>query len=210
MMKISIFGGTGRTGKLVVKEALAKGYEVTVLARDPQKLNESDPKLTVVKGDITDPAAVKAALAGCQVVISALGPTDNKPTFAVSSGIAHILKAMDEQKIRRLIMTAGAGVGDPNDAPKFFNKVMNFMLKAMAKNVLEDMSRAVELVRSSDLDWTVVRLPMLTDDPAKGTVKVAYVGKGMGSLISRADIATFLVSQVGDKTYLQQSPAISN
>ena len=72
------------------------------------------------------------------------------------------------------------------------------------------MSLAVELVRSSDLDWTVVRLPMLTDDPAKGNVKVAWVGKGMGSRISRADIASFLVSQVGDKTYLRQSPAISN
>ena len=107
-------------------------------------------------------------------------------------------------------MTAGAGVGDPNDAPGFFNKVMNFMLKAMAKNVLEDMSRAVELVRSSDLDWTVVRLPMLTDDPKTGKVKVAYVGKGMGARIARADIAPFLIDQVNVKTYIHKSPAISN
>ena len=69
----------------------------------------------------------------------------------------------------------------------------------MAKNVLADMSKAVEMVRFSDLDWTVVRLPMLTDDPKTGKVKVAYVGKGMGVRIARADIAPFLLDQVEDE-----------
>jgi putative NADH-flavin reductase len=209
-MKITLFGGTGRTGVFVVQEALEKGFDVYVLARNPAKMTLKDPRLTVIKGDITEIAAVEAAVKGSSAVISVLGPSDNKPTFAVSRGMENILAAMKSNRVSRLVMTAGAGVGDPNDAPGFFNKVMNFMLKTMAKNVLEDMSRAVELVRSSNLDWTVVRVPMLTDDPKTGKVRVAYVGKGMGSRIARADIAPFLVGQVEDKTYLCQSPAISN
>ena len=209
-MKITIFGGTGRTGAYLVREALDKGFAVTVLARDPAKMTITDPHLVVVKGDITDANAVASAIKGTGAVLSVLGPTDNKPTFAVSRGMENILAAMKSNRVSRLVMIAGAGVGDPNDAPGFFNKVMNFMLRTMAKNVLEDMSRAVELVRSSDLDWTVVRLPMLTDDPKTGKVKVAYVGKGMGYRIARADIAPFLVGQVEDKAYIHKAPAISN
>jgi hypothetical protein len=72
------------------------------------------------------------------------------------------------------------------------------------------MKKVVKMVRASDLDWTVVRLPMLTDDPKTGQVKVGYVGKGMGPRITRADAADFMLSQVEDKTYLHKSPAISN
>jgi putative NADH-flavin reductase len=209
-MKITIFGGTGRTGAYLVREALDKGFDVTVLARDPAKMTISDTHLAVVKGDITDANVVASAIKGAGAVLSGLGPTDNKPTFAVSRGMENILAAMKVGKVNRLVMTAGAGVGDPEDAPKFMNKFMNILLKVMAKNVLADMSKAVEIVRSSDLDWTVVRLPMLTDDPKIGKVKVAYMGKGMGARIARADIAPFLVEQINDKTYFHKSPAISN
>jgi hypothetical protein len=122
----------------------------------------------------------------------------------------NIKTAMRNQNITRLIISAGAGVGDPNDEPKLVNHLINFLLKLMAKNVLADMKKVVKMVRASDLDWTVVRLPMLTDDPKTGQVKVGYVGKGMGPRITRADAADFMLSQVEDKTYLHKSPAISN
>ena len=209
-MKIAIFGGTGRTGVHLVQEALAAGYQVAVLARTPAKLTLKNNALKVVQGDVKDAKAVEQTIAGAEAVISVLGPTSNKPTFEVSQGMANILSAMKIQGVRRLILSAGAGVADPNDAPKLFNHVMNFLLKMMAKNVLADMSKVVEMVRSSDLDWTVVRLPMLTDDPKTGSIKVGYVGKGMGSRIARVDIAGFMLEQVKDKTYLRKSPAISN
>ena len=87
---------------------------------------------------------------------------------------------------------------------------MNVLLKLAAGNVYEDMRRTVELVRASGLDWTVVRVPRLTEDPPTGAVKVGYVGKGMGVRLSRSDMAEFMLKQAADKTYVCKAPAISN
>jgi len=209
-MKIAIFGGTGRSGQHLVQQALEKGHQVVVLARNPAKLVLTNPKLSIIQGDVKDVKAVEKTITGTDAVFSVLGPTSNEPTFEVSQGMTNILTVMKKLGVRRLVISAGAGVGDPNDAPKLFNHVMNFLLKMMAKNVLADMSKVVEMTRASDLDWTVVRLPMLTDDPKTGSVKVGYVGKGMGSRITRGDIADFMLAQVADKNYIRKSPAISN
>jgi putative NADH-flavin reductase len=209
-MKLAIFGGTGRTGQHLVQLALEQGHEVTVLARNPAKITQQPPNLSVVTGDVKDRARVEQVLAGANAALSVLGPASNRPVREVSQGMANILAAMQAQGVRRLIITAGAGVADPRDTPNLFNHVMNFLLKRMAANVLADMTQAVELVRASDRDWTVVRLPMLTDDPKSGHVRVGYVGQGMGPRIARAGVAAFLLRQVTDQTCLRQSPAISN
>ncbi|HEY9087995.1 MAG TPA: SDR family oxidoreductase [Anaerolineaceae bacterium] len=209
-MKLTVFGGTGRTGQLVVEQALAAGHEVIVLARNPEKVAIQHPALEIVQGDVQDAAAVERALSGADAVISVLGPTSNEPVFAVSRGMQHILAVMQRQGTRRLVISAGAGVGDPQDAPGLFNHLMNFLLKTVAKNVYLDMQKTVDLVRASTLDWTVVRVPMLVDGSQTGSVKAGYVGKGMGPRITRADMAAFLLRQVEENGYVRQSPAISN
>jgi putative NADH-flavin reductase len=190
--------------------ALEAGHEVTALVRSPSKLVIDDGRLTVLQGDITDGTRVAEAVAGADAVVSVLGPTRNKPDFMVSQGIEHIIAAMEKHGIRRLVMSTGAGVPDAKDDPKLFNKVMGFLVRTFSRYVYEDMVQAVKVVRQSDLDWTVVRVPMLINEPARGDITVAYVGKGLGSRISRADLAAFMLQQVEDLSYLHQAPAISN
>lgn len=209
-MKLTIFGGTGRTGQHLVEQALAAGHDVTVLARTPGKLSDLGPQLAVVTGDIRDAAAVSRAVAGADALLSVLGPTSNAPDLQVSQGMSHILDAMRAEGVRRLIVSAGAGVSDPQDTPQFVNRVISALLKLTSRNVLEDMTRTVDLVRQSDRDWTIVRVPMLTDDPASGAVQAAYVGQGMGMRVGRADLAQFMLAQLDDATYLRQAPAISS
>ncbi|MDX1417915.1 MAG: SDR family oxidoreductase [Candidatus Promineifilaceae bacterium] len=209
-MKLTIFGATGRTGQPLLEQALQANHEVTVLVRKPEKLTSASDQLKIIQGDIADANKVGEAVAGCEGVISVLGPTSNEPVFAVSQGIKNIINTMDEHGVKRLIISAGAGVEDPNDEPKLINKLISFALRTFNGNVYEDMVRTVDAVRNSDLDWTIVRVPMLTDDPAKGNVKVAYVGKGMGSRITRADMAAFMLEQLDDEAYLHKAPAISN
>ncbi len=209
-MKLTIFGATGHTGQHLVEQALARGHQVTAFARSPQKLAAYRDGIYIVEGDVQDPAAVERAVAGADAVVSVLGPTQNTPDYQVTRGTGHILDAMKKHGVRRLVISAGAGVGDPQDEPKLLNKLINLLLKLVSRHVYEDMKRTVDTVRNSDVDWTVVRVPMLTDEPAKGNVKAGYVGKGMGPRITRADMATFMLDQVESDDYLHRAPAISN
>ncbi len=208
-MNIAVFGGTGRTGRHVVEQALAAGHSITALARTPAKLPKHE-RLVVIGGDVQDPSAVEKTVAGSEAVISVLGPTSNEPTFEVSKGMRHILAAMQKHGVRRLIISAGAGVGDPNDTPKLSNKAINLLLKLLARNVYEDMKGAVDVVRASEHDWTIVRVPRLIDGPKTGLIKVGYVGNGMGMQINRADMAGFMLDQLQNGAYIRKAPAISN
>ncbi|HWQ13274.1 MAG TPA: SDR family oxidoreductase [Roseiflexaceae bacterium] len=208
-MKLAIFGGSGRTGRHLIEQALAAGHHVTALARTIAKMPVHE-RLTVVQGDVQDPSAVERTIAGAEAVISVLGPTSNEPKFEISRGMQHILAAMQKHGVRRLIVSAGAGVGDPNDTPQLFNKAINLLIKRLSRNVYEDMVRVVEIVRASDRDWTVVRVPRLLDGPRTGNVKVGYVGKGIGPTINRADMADFMLRQLESDAYVRKAPAISN
>ncbi len=209
-MQLAIFGATGRTGQHLLRQALDAGHSVTILARDPAKLPLQHDHLTIIPGSVTDPTRVEQVIAGADAVLSVLGPTHNRPTFEICQGTQAILNAMRKHRVKRLILSAGAGVGDPEDAPKLFNRLINLLLKAAARNVYADMAKTVALVRASDLDWTIVRVPMLTDDPKTGQVKVGMVGKGMGMRITRADLADFMLQQLHSNRYLRRAPAISN
>jgi putative NADH-flavin reductase len=209
-MKITIFGSTGRTGQHLVTQALERGHEVTAFARSPEKLKISHANLQVVQGDVETKPRVEEAIMGADAIISVLGPAENKPTFTVTKGTRHILEAMGKHGVERLVVSAGAGIGDPKDEPKLLNRVINALLKLVSRWVYEDMRQMVDAVRNAEVRWTIVRVPMLADDEPTGDVKAGYVGKGMGMRVTRADMASFMLDQVESEEFTHKAPAISN
>jgi putative NADH-flavin reductase len=207
---VTIFGGTGRTGRHLVEGALAAGDHVTVLARTPDKLGLRHERLRIVEGDVLDAAAVARAVEGADAVLSVLGPTENAPDHQVSRGTEHVLAAMRRHGVARIVISAGAGVGGEGDRPKLFHHLITAALRLAARHVLEDMTRTVAAVRASDRDWTVVRVPMLTDGPPTGRVRVGRVGVNTGPRLTRADAARFMLQQLDDAAHLRASPVISN
>ncbi|MGD0644195.1 MAG: SDR family oxidoreductase [Candidatus Bathyarchaeia archaeon] len=211
MIKITVFGATGGTGKQLVEQALAAGYEVIAYARDPSKLNITHERLTVVQGELTDQTLIENAIQGTEAVLSTLDPRGGSKNKPITQGIQNIIAAMKKQGVRRLIVTSTLSAKDPNDKPTLRTKAMVSLVKTTMRGAYEDIVSAAETVRSSNLDWTIVRLTMLNNDSKSGTVKVGYVGDGkVGTWISRADIADFMLKQVGQMKYVQQAPAISN
>lgn len=208
-MKISVFGASGRTGKPLVEQALAAGHEVTAFVRDPAKLGLSHARLQLVKGDIGDAAAVEAAIRGQDAVLITLGRAKGGRKDIMEAGAKAILPAMQKLGVRRLVTLTGAGVAQPGDAPKAFDRVMGVLLRTFAKEVLEDSKRHVELVRQSGLDWTVVRVPVLSDGPRTGKYRVGMVGTDSGARIARADVADFMLKAVSDPSYIGKSPVVS-
>jgi putative NADH-flavin reductase len=176
----------------------------------PAKLNIKNERLTVIQGNLKDESSVEQAVRGADAVLSTLGPANNQRPFEISQGMQTILLMMQKNGVERLIISAGASVSDHGDAPTLFNKLMNILLKMVSRYVYEDMLKTVELVRASGLEWTVVRVPMLIDDPATGQVKVGMVGKGMGARISRENMADFMLKQVKNRQFICKAPAISD
>ncbi len=209
-MHITLFGATGRTGQILLSGTLEAGHTVTALVRDPVRVGLESAELTVMQGSILDPEAVEQAISGAKAVISVLGPTQNKPVFEISSATSIILSAMRHCGVRRFVMTAGAGVRDPSDAPGAIDRFMGVMLQLTAGNIYEDMRRSVDIVRATDTDWTIVRVPVLTNAARSGRIRAGYVGKGTGSRLSRYDLADFLLKQLTDNTYVHQTVMISN
>jgi putative NADH-flavin reductase len=210
-MKLAIFGATGKTGQHLVQQALDTGHEVVAFVRTPSKLNiQNREHLSFVQGDIQDAAEVEAAIQGADAVLSVLGPTSNKPELAVTNGTQNILAAMQKHAVRRLLVSTGAGVRDPLDKPKLIDHVFSLLLRLLSHNTVEDMTQVVRLVRASDRDWTIIRVPRLTDALPTGKIRIGYLGSDVSTQLSHADMADFMLKQVNDQTYLHQAPVISN
>jgi len=208
-MDIIVFGASGRTGVLLVGQALEAGHQVTAFVRDLAKLSLQHPALSVIQGNVGDAGAVEKAITGQQAVLSVLGPTRGSSPGAMSAAAYHITHAMQKSGVKRLVTLTGAGVRDPRDQPKAFDHLMRTLLGMLSGAVLRDSQEGVSMIRASDLDWTVVRVPMLTDGPLTGKFRVGYVGKDSGRQISRADAAAFMLQQLEDDTYFYQAPMIS-
>jgi putative NADH-flavin reductase len=208
-MKIVVFGASGGTGKQIVEQALAAGHDVTAFVRTPARLTVQHPRLTICQGDVTNAGQVAQATQGQDAVISALGPSRPPVPGMMKTAAENITAAMRKHGVRRLISTTGAGVRDPQDQPKLADRIIKFMLKLTAAEVLRDSEQNVNVIRAADLDWTVVRFPMLNDGPLTGKYRVGYLGKGSGTRLSRADAAHFVVRELGEGKYICQAPVIS-
>jgi putative NADH-flavin reductase len=209
-MKLAIFGASGRTGRPLVQQALDAGNTVTALVRTPATFPIQNERLIIVQGDATDPAAVEKVVQGADAVLSALGQTKNSPPDMQTVATKNIIAAMQKYGVSRFVSLTGAGVDAPDDQPKLINHVIKFALKAMSGKVLKDAENHAEVLRNSDIDWTIVRGPMLNEGPHTGQYRVGWVGVNTGTRISRADVADFMLKQVRDTTYLRKAPMISD
>jgi putative NADH-flavin reductase len=207
-MKILLLGATGGTGRLILGEAVAAGHEVVALVRDKVKA-AGLTGATLVEGDARDRGALKAALAGCDGVISALG-TPMSPFNEVrllSTATEALVKAMEEQGVRRLVCITGLGAGDSRGHGGFvFDRLI---LPLLLRNVYADKDRQEAIVRRTSLDWTLVRPMLLTDKPATGKVQAMVdLAEVHGGTIPRADVARFVVAQLTDGRWIRQAPLI--
>ena len=167
--------------------------------------------LTIVEGELNDQMMIERAVNTADAVICVLGPRSGSKDKPITRGMQNIIVAMNKYDVRRLIVSSTLSVKDPNDLPDFKAKVLVNFVKLTMRAAYEEIISVAETVRKSDLNWTILRLTTLNNNPKSGKVRVGYLGKGeVGLRISRADLAQFMLKQVQNTKYLQQSPVISN
>ena len=206
MSNIALFGTTGMIGQRILNEALSRGHTVTAIARDPSKISEKRPNLTVTAGDILKPESVAAAAGGHDVVVSSYGPRDGDPQQLVTAARSLIegVAAANRKagKSIRLIMVGGAASLEvaPGvillDAPNF---------PAAWKGIASAHRDALHVLRAeagkSGVDWTYFS-PAAFIQPGErtgkyrtGTDQLVADAKGE-SRISAEDYAVALLDEI--------------
>ena len=207
-MRVLILGASGATGREVVRQALAQDLSVTAFVRDPAKLKLAAPSMRVFQGDVGDYAAVARAVEGQDAVISTLGvsrPLHTDPV--VIDGVRHVLRAMREQGVSRLVYLSFIGVRESRAAA---GPMIRYVAKFPLRHELADHEAKEALIRGSRCDWTIVRAPKLSNGKPRGRYRdgVNIAARSFFPVLPRADVADFLLRQLRDRTYVCEAPRI--
>ncbi|HET7524497.1 MAG TPA: NAD(P)H-binding protein [Burkholderiaceae bacterium] len=208
-MKLIVFGPTGGTGQQLVAQGLAAGHEVTAFTRRPEAIA---PRLglTTMAGDTRDPRAVERAIAGRDVVLCALGGSPlRRRQHVCATAMANIVPAMVRLGVRRVLAISTQGAGDTRQRVSWL--VRHVMLGFVLRSEVADKEAMEAQLSASPLEWTVVRVSLLTDEAPRGRWRVADDGsiRGMGK-VARADVASFMLAQIGSTQWLRRCPVIAS
>ena len=186
---------------------MAAGHEVTAFVHKADKYDTSNVR--VVEGDATDEAAVEKAVIGQDAVLDTIGgKTPYKETTLEASAAKTIIKAMQQNKVRRLVVTSSIGEGESIANATIF---VRLLVVTFLRGSTKDKAAMVSAIKSSGLDWTVLRPAVLTDDPATGNVRVFDTETGeKAHKITRADLAAFMLAQLSSDQYLHRAVTIAN
>ncbi len=197
-MKLIVFGSTGGIGRNIVEQALNAGHHVTAIARNPSALAIQHTNLEIVKGDVFQPATFDKVIQGKNAVLSAIGINSTKPTTVYSEGVLNIVKAMQKNGVQRIICVSASAV-ETSPELSFPVRMMTKLLQRILKNMYSDLLQMEQVVKETNLDWTVVRPPKLTNGRLKGKYRFA-VNEWLPhcTSISRADLAHFMLHHIND------------
>jgi putative NADH-flavin reductase len=209
-MKIVVFGASGRTGSLIVEQALDAGHKVVAYIRKAGSIKFQHPNLKICIGNLTENLRIRDAITGADVCISALGGkslTQHASEFI--AGIHHIVTTMEEVGVKRFIYLSSMGAGESrSDMCACARLVLaDFMLRIP----LADHTNNEIRIAKSLLQWTVVRPGSLNNGPIDKNIKVICkkVSLLTNTSVSRASVAAFMLKQLKDKKYINEYVCIT-
>ena len=206
-MKVLVIGAAGKTGRAVIEQAIAGGHQVTAFVHKADEYEVSDVR--VIEGDATDNATMDAAVLGQDAVLDTIGgKTPYKETTLESSAANTIIAAMQRNGVHRLVVTSMLGEGESEANTSFY---VRLLVSTFLRGADKDKAAMESAVESSGLDWVILRPAILTDDPAKGNIRVFDPETGeKAHKITRADLADFMLAQLSSNEYLHQAVTIAN
>jgi putative NADH-flavin reductase len=206
---IVIIGASRGIGLELLDQALQLGHRVTALLRSQQGFARRHERLRTEIGTVVDQEVLDTAVAGQDVVCWTIGikPT-LKPVTVFSEGTQRLLRAMKGANVRRLICVTGIGAGDSRGHGGFlYDRIIHPLL---LRTIYEDKDRQEELIGASDTDWIIVRPGFLTNWPLTRHYRVITDLTGVtAGKISRADVAHFMLENIGSREYLGKTPLLT-
>jgi len=216
-MRILLLGATGRTGRLLLEQALDHGHIVHALVREKQKITIERYNLTIFEGTPQDVTALHRAMQGCETVLSALNISRKyefpwsplrTPKHFLSSTMDKVVTLSHRNHLRRVVFISAWGVNETKkDLPGWFRWLVN---NSVLRHQYNDHEKQEEVLRNSTLDWTAVRPVFLTNSENHKEVFVSEGNEARPNLyISRRNVASFMLDVLEKNLYLCQAPVVS-
>ncbi|RRA98899.1 NAD-dependent epimerase/dehydratase family protein [Larkinella rosea] len=216
-MKILLLGATGRTGKLLLEQALKAGIAVHALVRDTDKVKVIDRNLKLYESKTLDRTALRLAMQGCDAVLSTLSISRKSefpwsglksPKDFLSHTLRNVLEIANELHIKRIIITTAWGVHETKkDIPGWFRFFIDYSNVGAA---YRDHEIQENLLRASPIDWTIVRPVGLINSRKNRKIRLTLDNQPKPSLtISRTNVAKFMVEIYKTGDYKQEAVTIS-
>jgi putative NADH-flavin reductase len=202
-MRITVFGSTSRTGRHVLSQGLRRGHEITAFTRRPHTLDDPSALAAVVHGDARDRVAVGRALEGADAVITIINGGTRKDPHRYADACRTITRAMREGGVKRLVVTSAYPIIATEP------RLAMTLLRRLLATPYADVAAMEEIVSTSSLEWTIVRLNRLTNAPASGNVIVSPGLLAKARSISRADVAAILLDLVQDTATARSAVNVS-
>jgi len=210
-MRVLIVGASKGIGLETARQALDTAHDVRALARSATAISDSNPRLEKIRGDALKTEDLEAALVGVDVVIQTLGVGLGdlfRPVHLFSDATRVLIAAMRRQGVKRLICVTGFGAGDSRASISCLQRLPFQILFGRA---YDDKSLQEKLIKESELDWTIARPGVLTSGPRTGRYRIIVeASQWRNGIISRADVAEFIVRQIGDQAYIHKTPVLIN
>jgi putative NADH-flavin reductase len=207
---VIVYGAGGQVGRAVVTEARRRGLTVTAAVRDPERHADlAGEGVTLLRCDVTDPAAVAATAPGHPAAVSSVYTPDTPSAEFYRAATTALVTGLDRADVRRLISVGVATTLETapgvavHDDPEFPEAYRTFSLGHSA---------ALDLLHDSPatLDWVVVTPPMDLDRTAPGTGRYRVGGpQVLGPRIAQADLAVAVVDELTTPAHHRQQIAVA-
>ena len=211
-MKIAILGSTGFVGGILINKALNMGYKIKTLARSPEKLEALRNMVVIIQGGIFEPSMVEKAIEGSEAVLSTIGPPPGKPCDPglYQKAMQDLVGIMEKNGIKRYIHIGGAvHPGGTDEIWSVKRKLLKIFLNLVSKNILMAKQLEWEVLKASNINWTLIRPPRISKE--KGTGNISADERRLHTLsISVDDLTDFMLQQLSSEEWIRKAPLVSN
>lgn len=211
-MKIALFGATGVVGKALVKEAIKRGFEVKVLARNPDKLGKLAESVEVIQGDYFNSDDQIKVLKDTQVVFSTIGPPivrkGGPQPSEYENAMRSLIKNIESIGLNRFINVAGAASSVSGEHIQLSRKIIRFLMKLTVPNITPAKELEIKALQDSNLNFTTTRPPMIVDKDL-GKPAIASCENLPAMKLEANQLAQFMLDAVNEKKWFRKLPFIA-